>query len=79
VLQAKNYNLSSEFLLPMPVGTAVVPLMSFGNRQAGMEVVVTSDGRVQQRIWADFNMCLIETPAGVTTGWSAFAISKVAM
>jgi hypothetical protein len=24
-------------------------------------------------------MCLIETPAGVTTGWSAFAISKVAM
>jgi hypothetical protein len=31
VLQAKNYNLSSEFFIAaMPVG-AVVPLMSFGN------------------------------------------------
>jgi hypothetical protein len=35
--------------------------MSFGNRQAGMEVVVTSDGRVEQRIWVNFNMNVIQT------------------
>jgi hypothetical protein len=42
----------------MPIGCA---LMSFGNRQAGMEVVVTSDGRVEQRIWVNFNMNVIQT------------------
>jgi hypothetical protein len=53
--------------------------MSFGNRQAGMEVVVTSDGRVEQRIWANFNMN-DSNPAGiVTTGWSALLFPKLIM
>jgi hypothetical protein len=71
VLQAKNYNLSSEFFIACYANRySGCALMSFGNRQAGMEVVVTSDGRVEQRIWANFNMN-DPNPAGiVTTGWS---------
>jgi hypothetical protein len=38
--------------------------MSFGNRQAGMEVVVT-DGRVEQRIWVNFMND--PNPAGIVT------------
>jgi hypothetical protein len=41
VLQAQNYNLSSEFFIAYANRYSGCALMSFGNRQAGMEVVVT--------------------------------------
>jgi hypothetical protein len=35
VLQAQKTIIYQEFFAAMPIGLPVVPLMSFGNRQAG--------------------------------------------
>ena len=48
----KDYTLSQHFYIPtLPIGTDVIPLLSFGDRTKGMEIVVSSDGRLQQKIW----------------------------
>jgi hypothetical protein len=75
----KDYNLSQHFYIPtMPTGTNVIPLLSFGNNTNGMEVVVSSDGRLQQKIWISDTLYLIETAINlITTGWNSYVLTKV--
>lgn len=75
----KDYNLSNHFYIAsLPVGADVIPILSFGDRVNGMELVVSSDGRLQQKIWVSDNLYLIQTPASLlTTGWNSFVITKL--
>ena len=75
----KDYTLSQHFYIPtLPIGTDVIPLLSYGNRTNGMEIVVSSDGRLQQKIWNNDVLYLIQTPINlVTTGWNSYVVTKV--
>ena len=75
----KDYSLSQHFYTPsLPIGTDVIPLLSYGNRTNGMEMVVSSDSRLQQKIWNNDVLYLIQTPINlVTTGWNSYVITKV--
>ena len=75
----KDYTLSQHFYIPtLPIGTDVIPLLSFGDRTNGMEIVVSSDGRLQQKIWSASILSTIETTANlVSTGWNSYVITKV--
>lgn len=74
----KDYNISNWFYIPaLPTGTDVIPILSFGNRVNGMEVVVNNTGRLQQVIWLSNKSFIIQSPvSAVTTGWTSFLISK---
>lgn len=75
----KDYSLSQHFYIPsLPIGTDVIPLLSYGNRTNGMEIVVSSDGRLQQKIWYNNILYLIQTPINlVTTEWNSYVVTKV--
>jgi hypothetical protein len=75
----KDYNLSNHFYIPsLPIDADVIPLISFGNRTNGMEIIVSSDGRLQQKIWVSDTLYLIQTPVNlINIGWNAFLIAKV--
>ena len=75
----KDYTLSQHFYIPtLPIGTDVIPLLSFGDRTKGMEIVVSSDGRLQQKIWSASILSTIQTAANlVSIGWNSYVITKV--
>jgi hypothetical protein len=51
----------------LPIGTDVIPVISFGNRNRGMEIVVSSDGRLQQNSQLIDQLYLIQTPINLIT------------
>ncbi len=75
----KDYNISNHFYLPsLPLSGDVIPIISFGNRTNGMEIVISSDGRLQQKIWSADQLYLIQTPNNlISSGWTSFLITKL--
>jgi hypothetical protein len=74
----RNYNLGSYFYLnTLPSGSTVTPVLSYGNAANGMEVVVTSGGNLQQKIYTGSSPLLIDSGSGkIKVGWNSFLINR---
>ena len=75
----KDYNISNWFFIPsIPTGDDVIPIISFGDRTNGMEIIVSSDRRLKQIIWVGDKDYTIQTPINkINIGWNSFVIAKV--
>lgn len=75
----KDYNISNWFYIStLPTGTDVIPILSFGDRTNGMEIIVSSDRRLKQIIWVSDKDYTIQTPINkINIGWNSFVIAKV--
>lgn len=76
---AKNYNLSNHFYInALPTGDTVTPILSYGDSVNGMEIVVSSSGRLQQKLWSNYVSDVIETNTNtITTGWTSYLFTRL--
>jgi len=74
----KDYNLSNWFFIPsLSTGTDVIPIISYGDRANGMEIVISFDGRLQQKIWYNYFSYVIQTPVNsINLGWNYYVITR---
>jgi hypothetical protein len=75
----KDYNIGQHvYINALPASGIFIPCLSFGDRSKGMEIVITSDGRLQQKIWKNELSELTQSPAGsISVGWNSYVITKV--
>ena len=73
-----DYTISTWFYVnALPTSTDVIPIVSFGDRINGMEIVVSSDARLQQKFWSSNTAKIIETPASnIELGWNSFVVTR---
>lgn len=75
----KNYNISSWIYVDsLPLLNNYIPVISYGDRTNGMEIVITSDGRLQQKIWYSHSENIIQSEAAtISVGWNSFVVTRV--
>lgn len=75
----KNYNISAWIYVDsLPTINSFIPVVSYGDRTNGMEIVITSEGRIQQKIWYSNSENIIQSEAAlISIGWNSFVITRV--